>query len=240
LRSQTPFVLAEARYRLLQRFKVRSLEGFGCENLPLAVRAAGGLLEYLESTSERRFETDESTKPKKNPKLSAASLQQVPLQPLCTYALTEFLIIDHQTRRNLEITQTSRDGIFHGSLLWALDRTVTAMGSRALRRWLLQPLLDHEEICARQDAIQELVESSQLRQELQKLLRQIYDLERLAGRSGSGTANARDLVALAESFERLPDLAMLARSTQSLYLQKLQVVPQELEELGQSLLRLCI
>jgi DNA mismatch repair protein MutS len=249
LRPQAPFVLSEARYRLLQRFKVRSLEGMGCEHLPLAVRAAGGVLEYLESTSERgRQEAEgkgqkdkgERIKDKKgNPAssfiLHPSSFQQVPLQPLCTYTLSEYLIIDHQTRRNLEITQTTRDGTFHGSLLWALDKTVTAMGSRALRRWLLQPLLNLEEICDRQDTIQELVENGPLRQDLQRLLKQIYDLERLAGRAGSGTANARDLVALADSLARLPDLSRLVEIAKSRHLQNLQQVPPVLEQLGHTL-----
>ncbi len=243
LRPQAPFVLAEARYRLLQRFRVRSLEGMGCEHLPLAIRAAGGLVEYLETTSERGQEPEVHSELKtQNPKLktqnwqrSHASLQKVPLQPLCTYTLSEFLVIDHQTRRNLEITQTVRDGTFHGSLLWALDRTMTTMGSRALRRWLLQPLLDLQEISDRQDTIQELVENSALRQTLQRLLKQIYDLERLAGRAGSGTANARDLVALADSLEKLPELAYLVDSAQSRYLRDLQQVPPVLEALGQTL-----
>ncbi|MBD0267254.1 MAG: DNA mismatch repair protein MutS [Cyanobacteria bacterium Co-bin8] len=214
LRSQTPFSQSEARQRLLQRFRLRSLEGLGCEHLPLAVRAAGGLLEYLEDTQKTVLS---------------------PLQPLCTYTLTEYLVIDHQTRRNLEITQTARDGTFNGSLLWALDRTVTPMGSRALRRWLLQPLLNISGIQARQDTIAELVHDSSLRQVLHQRLKQIYDLERLAGRAGSGTANARDLIALAESFARLPELAALVAQAQSPYLKALQYVPPELEQLGQVL-----
>ncbi|MGQ9869617.1 DNA mismatch repair protein MutS [Leptodesmis sp.] len=241
LRPQAPFILSEARYRLLQRFKVRSLEGMGCDHLPLAVRAAGGLLEYLETTSERgTLEPEvEPQNPKskiQNPKLSRASLQKVPLQPLCTYTLSEYLTIDYQTRRNLEITQTARDGTFHGSLLWALDRTSTGMGSRMLRRWLLQPLLNLADIQARQDSLEELVCNSFLRQNVQRLLKQIYDLERLAGRAGSGTANARDLVALADSFARLPDLATVVAKAQSPYLIALQSTPSELEAMG-SLLR---
>jgi DNA mismatch repair protein MutS len=214
LRSQASFTLAEARQRLLERFRVRSLEGMGCDHLPLAVRAAGGLLEYLEDTQK------DGT---------------ILLQPLCTYTLTEYLVLDHQTRRNLEITQTVRDGTFHGSLLWALDRTVTAMGGRMLRRWLLQPLLDIAAIQARQDTIAELVSHGGLRQSLQQLLKQIYDLERLTGRAGSGTANARDLVALADSLDKLPDLAALTATAQSPYLQALQTVHPELEQLGHHL-----
>ncbi|MEH2405886.1 MAG: DNA mismatch repair protein MutS [Nostoc sp.] len=214
LRSQVPFSQAEARPRLLQKFKVRSLEGLGCDHLPLAVRAAGGLLEYLEDTQ------------KENP---------ISLQKLRTYTDKDYLIVDNQTRRNLEITQTVRDGTFHGSLLWALDRTSTAMGGRALRRWLLQPLLDIKGIRARLDTIQELMENTPLRQDLRQLLRQIYDLERLTGRAGSGTANARDLVALADSLSRLPELSHLVTEARSPFLKALQKVPSVLEELAQKL-----
>jgi len=214
LRSQSSFATGEARQKLIQKYKVRSLEGFGCEDLPLAVSAAGGLLEYIEDTQK---ESD------------------VPLQQLRTYAITDYLILDHQTRRNLEITQTVRDGTFTGSLLWALDKTTTAMGSRALKRWFLQPLLDIKGIRARQDTIQELVENSSLRHDLRQLLRQIYDIERLSGRAGSGTANARDLVALAESMLRLPELARLVTETRSPYLRTLQKFPSDLEQLGHKL-----
>ncbi|HIK55690.1 MAG TPA: DNA mismatch repair protein MutS [Synechococcales cyanobacterium M55_K2018_004] len=232
LRSQQPFTQAEARQRLLQRFRVRSLEGMGCEHLPLAVRAAGGLLEYLEETSERNVGLGQAEGKAAEAK---TALQRIPLQTLCTYTLSEYLVIDHQTRRNLEITQTSRDGTFHGSLLWALDKTVTAMGGRALRRWLLQPLLDIAAIEARQQSVQELVEQGALRQHLQQMLKQIYDLERLTGRAGSGTANGRDLVALADSLEKLPDLARLLAQARSPYLTALQAPQPELEQLGQKL-----
>jgi len=214
LRSQVPFSQAEARSKLLQKFKMRSLEGLGCEHLPLAVRAAGGLLDYIEDTQ------------KANP---------VSLQLLRTYTFTDYLIVDHQTRRNLEITQTVRDGTFHGSLLWALDRTSTAMGSRALRRWLLQPLLEIKGIKSRQDTIQELVENTPLRQDIRQLLRQIYDLERLTVRAASGRANAQDLVALADSFSRLPELSRLVTNAKSPFLKALQKVPPVLEELAEKI-----
>jgi DNA mismatch repair protein MutS len=211
LRSQVPFSNGEARSRLLQKFKLRSLEGVGCDHLPLAVRAAGGLLEYLEETQKEN---------------------KVPLQPLRTYTFTDFLVVDYSTRRNLEITQTIRDGTYHGSLSWAMDRTTTAMGGRALRRWLLQPLLDVKGIRARQDTIQELTENTTLRQDLRGLLKQIYDLERLSGRSGSGTANARDLWALADSLSKLPQLANLVMDARSPFLKALQKVPPSMEELA--------
>ncbi|MBE9029273.1 DNA mismatch repair protein MutS [filamentous cyanobacterium LEGE 11480] len=227
LRPQSGFVQAEARSRLMNRFKLRSLEGVGCEQRPLATRAAGGLLEYLESTSERQFELGQG--------LLGQDVTQVPLQMLTSYTLTEFLTLDNSTRRNLEITQTQRDGVFYGSLLWALDRTITPMGSRALRRWLQQPLLDRQGIEARQQTIGELVDDFVLREDIQKRLRQIYDLERLAGRAGSGTATPRDLVALADSMEQLPELAYLVQSAQSPYLQALQNVPPIMRQLAEKL-----
>ena len=215
LRSQTQFSAGEARNRLLEYFRVSSLEGMGCEQLPLGVRAAGGLLFYIEETQKAH---------------------QVPLQTLKTYTLTDYLILDPQTRRNLEIVQTVRDGTYHGSLLWALDRTCTAMGGRALRRWLLQPLLEIKGITARQDTIAELMSETNLREDLRQLLRQIYDLERLSGRAGAGTANARDLKGLAESLVRLTELAQIAQQGNSPFLRALQSVPSELEELGEKIL----
>ena len=215
LRPQTIFTLTEAKNRLLITYKMRSLEGMGCEHLPLAIRAAGGLLEYIEDTQKAN---------------------QVPLQPLKTYSISEFLILDGQTRRNLEITQTVRDGSFYGSLLWAIDRTCTAMGSRALRRWLLQPLLDSRGIRARQDTIQELKDNPSLRQDIRQKLREIYDIERLSGRVGAGTANARDLLSLAASLVKLADLAALVALGNSPYLKALQQIPADLEKLGQQVI----
>lgn len=210
-RPQFPFTQAEARERLLEKFQLSSLEGLGCEHLTLGIRAAGGLLEYLEDTQKQN---------------------QVPLQRLRTYTISDYLILDHQSRRNLEITTTVRDGSFHGSLLWAIDKTCTAMGGRALRRWLLQPLLGLKGIRSRHDTIEELVENMELRQDIQQLLRQIYDLERLAGRAGAGTANARDLVFLADSMAKLPDLAALASQGNSPYLKFLQKTPPIMEQLA--------
>lgn len=212
LRSKSSFTLDQAKPKLLVTFGIRSLEGMGCEHLALAIRAAGGLLEYIEDTQK---------------------VDQIPLQPLRTYNQVDFLILDHQTRRNLEITQTVRDGTFHGSLLWALDRTCTAMGGRALRRWLIEPLINIEEINARQNAVKELVETPSLRQDLRQLLRSISDLERITGRVGSGTANARDLLSLAESLVRLIKLVKLASQGTSSYLKSLQKISPELEQLGQ-------
>ncbi len=215
LRMQKPFTLMEAKQRLIDTFKVSSLEGMGCAHLTLGVRAAGGLLEYIEETQKANI---------------------VPLQPLRTYSLGDFLILDTQTRRNLEITQTVRDGSYYGSLLWALDDTSTAMGGRALRRWLLQPLLKVDGIVARQDTIAELVKNMVLREDLRRSLKNIYDLERLTGRVGAGTANAKDLTALAESLIRLNELSAIAARGNSPYLKTIHKIPSELETIGKHIL----
>ncbi len=213
-RSQSSFALAEAKQRILDTFRVRSLEGFGCQSLPLAIRAAGGILEYLESTQKS---------------------VKMPLQGISTYAIADYLILDNQTRRNLEITQTVRDGTFYSSLLWALDKTTTGMGSRALRRWLLQPLKDIAAINERLDTIAELYKQHSLRKNLRSCLSQIYDIERLCSRIGAGTANGRDLIAVAVSLDRMRDVADVVAKSNSRYLKALQSIPIELLQLGAQL-----
>jgi DNA mismatch repair protein MutS len=214
LRPQAPFATVAAQELLLDKFHLKSLEATGCDQMPLAVRAAGGLLEYLADTQRG------------NP---------IDLQLLRSYSLTDYLVLDYQSRRNLEIFQTSRDGSLRGSLLWALDRTATAMGGRMLRRWLSQPLLDPQKIEKRQGAIAELNSDTFLRQDLQQLLKQIYDLERSTGKAAAGRINARELLSLADSLCRLPTLADLTKTTKALFLKSLQQYPPELVALGQKI-----
>ncbi len=214
LRSQSTFTIADAKERLISTFRVKSLEGFGCAALPLAIRAAGGLLQYVN-------ETQKTT--------------EIPLQNLTTYTVTDYLLLDNQTRRNLEIVQTVRDGTFHGSLLWALDKTTTGMGSRALRRWLLQPLKDINAITERLNTVEELTQKHTLRNHLRTALRQIYDVERLCSRIGAGTANGRDLLALAQSLTKTQELTFIVATGQTKYLQALQHLAPELQTLGTKL-----
>ncbi|MFO7630396.1 MAG: DNA mismatch repair protein MutS [Prochlorococcaceae cyanobacterium] len=191
---RTPFSAAEARARLLERFRLASLDGLGLGEAPLGLRAAGGLLAYLDDTQP-----------------GAA----IPLELPTTWHAGDQLLLDAQTRRNLELTRTQMGGGFHGSLLWALDRTMTAMGGRCLRRWIEAPLVDGAAITARADGVEELLRQRPLRLSLRRLLRPMGDLERLAGRAGAGSASARDLVALADGLERLPQLAGLLSQASS-------------------------
>jgi DNA mismatch repair protein MutS len=189
---RTPFSASEARAALMQRFRLASLDGLGLGEMPLGLRAAGGLLRYLDDTQPGTA---------------------IPLELPTTWQAGDQLVLDAATRRNLELTRTQLGGGLQGSLLWALDRTMTAMGGRCLRRWIEAPLVERSAILARQDGVSELVTSRRLRLGLRRLLRPMGDLERLAGRAGAGTASARDLVALADGLERLPRLASLIAAT---------------------------
>jgi DNA mismatch repair protein MutS len=197
---RTPFEAPEASTTLKQRFGLASLDGLGLGEAPLALRAAGGLVAYLDSTLQEH---------------------QVPLDPPTTWHAGDQLVLDAATRRNLELTKTQLGGSIHGSLLWALDRTHTAMGGRCLRRWLLAPLVERTAILERQGGVSELVADRGLRLALRRLLRPMGDLERLAGRAGAGSASARDLVALADGLERLPQLAAQLAQASSAPLQAL-------------------
>ena len=183
---RTPFSAQEARVTLLKRFRLASLDGLGLGEMPLGLRAAGGLLRYLDDTQPGNA---------------------VPLELPTTWQPGDELVLDAATRRNLELTRTQLNGGLQGSLLWALDRTHTAMGGRCLRRWIEAPLVERSAILARQNGVSELVQTRRLRIALRRLLRPMGDLERLAGRAGAGSASARDLVALADGLERLPQLA---------------------------------
>lgn len=188
------FTYKNAYSALTQHFGTSSLAGFGCENLKLGQRAAGGVLTFLKDTQKNAL---------------------THFNRLLPYTTENFMLLDNATRRNLELTQTLRDHQKKGSLLWVLDSTVTAMGARQLKVWVEQPLLDIAEINSRLDSVEELVNNVFLRNDLQSLLKKVYDLERLAGRIAYGNANARDMVALKNSLEIMPGLQLLLEDAHS-------------------------
>lgn len=167
---------------LLDHFGVISLEGFGCAHLPLAVQAAGAVLRYL----------------RENHKSSLGQLTQ-----LSTYSAKSFMLLDAQTRRNLELFVSARQGTSSGSLISVLDLTCTPMGGRLLRKWLGQPLVDIKLIEKRQEAVGTLFQNAILRQKLASFLKDIPDLERLINRVRAGSATPRDLVALCSGLEKV-------------------------------------
>ena len=191
--ATTPFSLIEAESSLKKHYKINTINGLGLQELPFALRAGGGLIGYLEETQPTQDELEKTT--------------QILLEFPLIYTSKEILLIDSQTRRNLEITCTQKDGQFQGSLLWAIDRTLTSMGSRCLRRWIESPLIGIDLILSRQAVVSMLVKSGTLRKEIRSILRTMGDLERLAGRASAGQASGRDLVAISDGLMRLPRLA---------------------------------
>jgi DNA mismatch repair protein MutS len=179
--------------KLLEHFKVKSLESFGLDGKETALGAAAAILDYLKETQKTTLGHINTLKP---------------------YHTEDYMFIDAVTRRNLELTQTARDKSFRGSLLWVLDRTRTSMGSRLLKQWLLQPLLDAKLIAKRLDAVDELFGNGLLRSELGEGLKQVFDIERLTGKVATQSANARDLVALKDSLGLLPKLKLIMRNVE--------------------------
>ena len=127
------------------------------------------------------------------------------------YEIEKYMQLDTTTRKNLEILEANREKTKKGSLLWVLDETVTAMGGRALRHWLESPLLDKNEIIKRQDAVGVLVDNNMYRDELQEVLKSVYDIERLISKVVGGSVNARELTSLKNSLQKLPTLKVLLK-----------------------------
>ncbi len=177
-----------ARNVLLEHFKVGALSGFGIEQSPLVAAACGAILQYLADTQP-----------------SALAL----LTSLRTYSLSDFMVLDASTRRNLELTEALRTGQEKGSLLGVLDRTATPMGARLLRQWISQPLLDRAEIDRRLDYVAAFHADGLRRAEVLAALKPLADLERITNRVMGGTAQPRDLAAMRGTLMALPRLVEL-------------------------------
>lgn len=169
-----------ARQVLLDHFGVTTLDGFGCEGKPLAIRAAGAVLQYLQETQK-------------------GALAQ--LTTLRTYSTDRFLVMDPTTRRNLELTESLRERRVQGSLLGVLDRTLTPMGGRLLRARIAQPLVDREAIKRRLDEVERFVQDGVLRARVREALTDMPDLERLVNRVVGGIATPRDLIGIRRALE---------------------------------------
>ncbi|MGL5646300.1 MAG: DNA mismatch repair protein MutS [Clostridium sp.] len=137
-----------------------------------------------------------------------------------SYNIINFLSIDGNTRRNLELTENIREKSKKGSLLWVMDRTSTSMGSRALRKWIDEPLISKKEINKRLDGVEELVNNLSLNEDLQLALRNIYDIERIVGKIANGNVNGKDMISLKSSLEKLPSVHELLKSTSSILLRE--------------------
>lgn len=197
---------------LCQHFHINSLEGLGLQEYSLGVIAAGCVMQYLEETQ----------------KCSLAHISH--LQP---YHTGKYMLLDRNTRRNLELVETLREKQKRGSLLWVLDKTKTAMGARKLRACIEQPLIDEQEIIERYDAIEELNDNVITREELREYLNPVYDLERLLSKISYKTVNPRDMIALESSLEMLPHVRFLCGNFQSKLFQDLYQQLDPLEDIYQ-------
>ena len=185
------FELEVAQQTMLDHFGASTLDGFGCAQLPLAIRAAGAIIHYIQETQK-------------------GVLGQ--LTRLSTYSTNSFMALDVNTQKNLELFQRSHSGATSGSLLSIIDLTKTAIGGRLLKRWLGQPLLDITELVKRQDAIGRFYDNSLARNQTISLLGEVADLERLINRVRSNIASPRELVTLRRSLEVIPKLKGLLES----------------------------
>ncbi|MEK6725495.1 MAG: DNA mismatch repair protein MutS [Deltaproteobacteria bacterium] len=170
---------------ITEHFKVISLDGFGLSGLKAATSAAGAVLYYIKDTQK---------------------VETLPISGIKRYSLDDYLFIDDSARRNLELAANLQNGGKKGSLLGLLDETVTSMGGRKMRSWLNYPLMDVDRINERLDAVTELKERQLLRGRLRETLGGVYDIERLNSRVTLGSANAKDMVAMASSLKRIPEI----------------------------------
>ena len=195
---------------LTAHFHAASVEALGLKDFPEGMIAAGAVMQYLYDTQKNTCELITEIRP---------------------YAGGEYLVIDSSSRRNLELVETMREKEKHGSLLWVLDRTRTAMGARCLRSWVEKPLIKKERITLRQDAVEELKDRFIDREELREYLSPVYDMERLMGRISSGTASPRDLIAFRISLEMIPPVRNLLDTFDSALLKDIVSRMDPLEEI---------
>jgi DNA mismatch repair protein MutS len=190
-RAAWHFEPGRCRDMLMDHFKVGTLDGFGLRDMPLAVRAAGAILQYIQDTQPQ-----------------ALSL----LTKLSSYSISDFMALDANTRRNLELTETIRQGNVHGSLLGVLDLTRTPMGQRLMRQWVSKPLLDIPAIQTRQDSLAFLMDEGIFRASLRLSLHRLADLERLVNRVLSSNAIPRDLASIRSTLHHLQETLSLVNA----------------------------
>ena len=195
------FDLTQAKNLLLDHFQAQSLEGFGLDGRALAISASGALLFYL-----------------KNLRKDSLSL----VHGLSYIQSSQHMVLDATSIKNLELTKNLRDGRVKDSFLDIIDFTVTSMGGRLLRYWLLHPLLDKKKIERRLETVGEFLSKTIERQELKTGLKDIYDLERLTGKISLAVANAKDLVALKRSLLPLPQIQSVIQTFVSKKMKKIR------------------
>jgi len=175
---------------LINHYGVISLDGFGCAELKAGITAAGAVISYLRDTQKRVLSH---------------------IKPPKTFFVSDYMVLDSVTVRNLEIFNNIRDGTQRGTLVGVLDKTLTGMGSRLLKKNLQFPLLDTVEIKRREEVVKEFYEDILLRESLKEIFREVYDIERIISRISFGNANGKDLVLLKRSLLQINDLRGLLK-----------------------------
>ncbi|MCC6486601.1 MAG: DNA mismatch repair protein MutS [Candidatus Hydrogenedentes bacterium] len=206
-RPDDDFDTGSGREVLLEQFGIATLKGIGLEDAPHAVASAGAVLSYVRSTQR-----------------DAVPHLRFPRR----YSPSQFVVLDGNTQRNLELVDSMTDRRGRGTLMSVLDRTQTSMGERKLRDWILHPLLAPDEIRARLDAVEGFHGDAELRLRLRDVLKGVADLERLTGRLTSRSGNGRDVRALGNSLARAPEVRTLLRDCQSALLTTLRDTMDEL------------
>jgi len=173
----------DAAYLLKEELQVKSLAGFGCQDMPEAIVAAGAIVSYLRNTQKGFPEH---------------------IRDIVTYHMGDFMVLDASTFDHLELLKSMRRQSVKGSLFHVLDKTVTPMGSRLLKNWISYPLINLDRIRERSAGVACLKEDPHLRRDIRNELKNIYDIARLNGRIALKRANARDLISLKSSLLRLP------------------------------------
>jgi len=197
---------------LTEHFKIPTLQGLGISDMPEGVLSSGALMGYLYETQKNDLSNITSISP---------------------YLTSRSMLIDSSSRRNLELTETMREKEKRGSLLWVIDKTKTAMGSRMLRHFIEQPLIDVSAIEERLDAVEELNENIMDRDEIREYLSAVYDIERLMCRVSFKTANPRDLIALKGSLKMFGPIKKVASGFKSEALRRLAVETDACEDLAE-------
>lgn len=198
----SPADLYEEGYKfLLESFNVTGLEGFGIASKPFAIQAAAVLMRYLKDTQKEDINH---------------------LDRITAYYRENWMELDESTIRNLELFGSLIGNSEQGTLISILDETLTSVGGRTLRRWITCPLLKSEEITARHEAVEELLQNSDLRADLVEELKNLRDLERLLGRLSSNSASPRDLIGLGLSLKIIPKIKNLLANATSNCLRSLQ------------------
>ncbi|MEM2142614.1 MAG: DNA mismatch repair protein MutS, partial [Candidatus Thorarchaeota archaeon] len=214
VRPDADFSVTRAEQRLRDYYRVLTLDGFGITEHPVALAASGAILEYLQEV--QRGNTVTLAHPR-------------------YYSADQFMILDSITQRNLEWLKNARDGTTRGTLLSVLSRTLTPMGKRLLKQWILQPLRSIPAIEKRLDAVEEMSRDATIRQRCEDALRAIGDIERTTSRITFGAGNARDLLALAGYLARLPDVKRAMESCRSTLLVETRDAIEPLQELHDTL-----